>query len=221
MPVLYVIPGSPSSWRVWLTLRRMEIDHHIEKLSFNRGDTRSDTYRKLNWRGQVPLLTDGTLILSESFAIIEYLDETYGAAASHPVWPIDPKARARARRIAHATDGNLGARVYRPLADQLFLTEEHARDNDAVNRAIEVGRTELDWLESELADAFFAGPEPCAADFTVYGLIAFLAQIERHHPTAALKAARGPKVEAWRRRIEALPEFPATWPEHWPEPAQT
>lgn len=220
-PILYVIPGSPSSWRVWLTLLHMRVPHTVERLSFNAGDTRSDAFRALNWRGQVPVLRDGVLVLPESFAIIEHVEESYaGRDGCGRAWPMG-QLRARARRIAHAADGNLGARVYRPLADQLFLTDPDHRDMAVVARAVDVGRAELAWLERELDDGFFAGDEPCAADFTIYGLIAFLAQIERHHKVAALKAARGPKLEAWRRHVETLPSFAETWPSYWPDPAET
>ena len=222
LPTLYAIPGSPSTWRVWLTLGRLGAPFTVERLSFNVGDTRDPRFLALNPRGQVPVLIDGDLVLTESFAIIEHLAERHAnAAPARSPWPTEPLARAQARRVAHATDGNLGARVYRPLSDQLFLTSETDRDARVVARALEVGRQELAWLEAELATGHFGGAEPSAADFTVYGLLAFLAQIGRHHPKADLRSARGPRLEAWRRRIEALPYFEPTWPQHWPAIAQT
>ncbi len=225
LPTLYTIPGSPSSWRVWLTLERLGAPFAVERLSFNAGDTRDTRdpgFLALNPRGKVPVLVDGDLVLTESFAIVEHLAERHAERGpERSPWPTEPTTRAQARRVAHATDGNLGARVYRPLSDQLFLTAEPDRDERVVARALDVGRKELALLEHELAAGHFGSLEPSAADFTVYGLLAFLAQIGRHHPQADLKDARGPRLEAWRRRIEALPYFAATWPDHWPPATET
>jgi glutathione S-transferase len=216
-PTLFVIPGSPSSWRVWLSLLHIGIPHAVEKLSFNAGDTRAPEFLALNPRGQVPVLVDGDLTLTESFAIIEYLDERYGdIAAGRSLWPVEPRRRALARRVAFATDGNLGMRVYRPLSDQLFLTEESQRSDAIVDRALEAGRAEFAWLDKTLDAPFFGDDRPSAADYTVYGLTAFLDQIARHHPQADLRDARSERLEDWLRRIEALPGFDATWPSHWP-----
>jgi glutathione S-transferase len=214
---LYVIPGSPSSWRVWLALGHLGVEHRIERLSFNAGDTRTPEFLALNPRGQVPVLVDDSLVLTESFAILEYLEETRGdRTPGRSLWPMDPQARALARRIAHAVDGNLGARVYRPLADQLFLTPEAERSSAAVERALGVGRAELAWLEGELRAAFFGGAAPGAVDFTVYGLLAFIGHIGRLHPSADLTSAHGLALATWAARVEALPYFAATWPSHWP-----
>lgn len=219
---LYLIPGSPTSWRVWLSLGMLGIPHQVERLSFAAGDTRSPSFYALNARGQVPVLVDRNLVLTESFAIVEYLDEAYGAGQGRTsLWPTGIKQRARARSLAFATDGNLGARVYRPLADQLFLTSEADRDDAAVARAVEVGQEEVAWLESELNDKFYGGHAPSTADFTVYGLLAFIAHIGRHHRQADLTGHYRPKVAAWRRRVEALPFFAETWPAHWPPVVET
>ncbi|HEV2605577.1 MAG TPA: glutathione S-transferase family protein [Microvirga sp.] len=214
---LYVIPGSPSSWRVWLALGHLGVEHRVERLSFNAGDTRTPQFLALNPRGQVPVLVDGSLVLTESFAIIEHLEETRAdRGAGRSLWPIEPNARALARRIAHAADGNLGARVYRPLADQLFLSAEAHRSTAIVERALDTGRVELAWLEGELGHPFFGRFEPSVADFTVYGLLAFIGHIGRHFPAADLAPVRGPRLLEWSRRVEALPYFAETWPGNWP-----
>ena len=61
------------------------------------GEQGRESYRKLNPSGLVPTLVDGDLHLTQSMAIIEYLDET------HPEPPLlarGPAARARIRALA-------------------------------------------------------------------------------------------------------------------------
>ena len=55
-----------------------------------------------------------------------------------------------------------------------------------------------------------------AADFTLYPLLALPLRMEaRTKPDLAIAAAIGPRLNAWMRRIEALPYFMATYPPHW------
>ena len=69
---------------------------------------------------------------------------------------------------------------------------------------------------AQLQGPFFGGDAPSAADFTVYGLLTFLAHIGRQHPSADLASLRGPRLVAWGRQVEALEYFAETWPDHWP-----
>lgn len=71
------------------------VAHHLRK-----GENRSADYLALNPQGLVPaLVLDGGKVLTQSLAIIEYLDET------HPNPPLLPKTaadRARVRALAYA-----------------------------------------------------------------------------------------------------------------------
>lgn len=96
----YVLHGyfrSSAAFRVRIALALKGIDaqqiyHHLR-----HGEQRSPDYLALNPQGLVPALeADGT-VLTQSLAIIEYLDETVPGAA---LLPPDPTARARVRAIA-------------------------------------------------------------------------------------------------------------------------
>ncbi|XLM19736.1 glutathione S-transferase N-terminal domain-containing protein, partial [Chromobacterium piscinae] len=54
-------------------------------------------YRAQSLASRVPMLVDGDFALSESSAIIEYLEDAYPDTVR--VLPADPKARARARQL--------------------------------------------------------------------------------------------------------------------------
>ncbi|MFM9827357.1 MAG: maleylacetoacetate isomerase [Sphingomonas sp.] len=89
---------SAAAWRVRIALNIKgvvleHVPHHLRK-----GDHRSPTFLALNPQGYVPALEldDGT-VLTQSVAIIEWLDETMPAP---PLLPADPLTRAKARAFA-------------------------------------------------------------------------------------------------------------------------
>jgi glutathione S-transferase len=74
---LYWVSGSPFSWRIMLALELKKIPYSGRLLDFSKGETRRPEYLALNGRGKVPTLKDGAFVLSESIAILAYLDEKY------------------------------------------------------------------------------------------------------------------------------------------------
>ena len=62
-----------------------------------RGEQHEAAYRALNPQGLVPVLIDGDRVLTQSLAILEYLDEVF---PTPPLLPRAPELRARARAIA-------------------------------------------------------------------------------------------------------------------------
>jgi maleylpyruvate isomerase len=89
---------SGASWRVRiaLNLKGLSVAHSFHHL--RRGEQRAPTYLALNPQGLVPALEleDGT-VLTQSMAIIEWLDETYPTPA---LLPLDKVHRAKARSFA-------------------------------------------------------------------------------------------------------------------------
>ena len=83
--------------RVGLNLKGVAYEHRGYPL--RDGAQRSDAYLALNPQGFVPSLEldDGT-VLTQSLAILEWLDET---RPEPPLLPADPLGRARVRSLAH------------------------------------------------------------------------------------------------------------------------
>lgn len=91
---------SSASWRVRIALNLKgvhadSIAHHLRK-----GEQHAADFLRLNPQGLVPALTldDGTT-LTQSLAIIEWLDETHPRP---PLLPADPLRRAQVRAFAQA-----------------------------------------------------------------------------------------------------------------------
>lgn len=96
---LYNYYRSTPSFRVRIALNLKNLDYkNIEiHLLKNGGEQFSAEYQKLNPQQLVPTFKDGNKIISQSLAIIEYLDEVY---EEPKLLPSDPYTRAKARSFA-------------------------------------------------------------------------------------------------------------------------
>ena len=94
-----------------------------------RGEQHEAAYRALNPQGLVPVLMDGNRVLTQSLAILEYLDEAF---PTPPFLPPAPELRARARAIAGLVACDIhplnNLRVLR------FLEQELGQDPEARGR---------------------------------------------------------------------------------------
>jgi maleylpyruvate isomerase len=83
--------------RIALNLKGLSADHLPHHL--RKGEQRDPAYLAINPQGLVPTLDDGGAILTQSLAIIEWLDETH---PEPPLLPRDPLRRAKVRAFAMA-----------------------------------------------------------------------------------------------------------------------
>lgn len=75
--VLYHYWRSSCSWRVRWALALKEISYKHIAINLLAGDNQKEAYLKINKSGQVPALHIGNKFVSESLAIIEWLDEIH------------------------------------------------------------------------------------------------------------------------------------------------
>ncbi|MGY6554140.1 MAG: maleylacetoacetate isomerase [Wenzhouxiangella sp.] len=99
--ILYSYWRSSASYRVRMALALKGLAHEIRPVHLvrNGGEQHAADYRAINPQALVPTLVHGDLVLSQSLAIIEYLDETF---PDSPLLPRCPVQRARARMMAQA-----------------------------------------------------------------------------------------------------------------------
>jgi maleylpyruvate isomerase len=82
--------------RIALNLKGLGVDHLPHHL--RKGEQRAPDYLAINPQGLVPTLQDeGDTIITQSLAIIEWLDETH---PDPPLLPTDPLRRAHVRAFA-------------------------------------------------------------------------------------------------------------------------
>jgi maleylacetoacetate isomerase len=90
---------SSAAYRCRIALSLKDIDYEFVSVHLRRGggEQHLDYYRQLNPQGLVPVLEHGDFRLSQSLAIIEWLDETQPEPA---LLPKDANARATVRAFA-------------------------------------------------------------------------------------------------------------------------
>ncbi|MGC4094276.1 MAG: glutathione S-transferase family protein [Polyangiaceae bacterium] len=209
--LLYSGSGSPYAWRVELALGHKGADYTRELLSFSARDTHKPEFARLNPRKKVPVLVDGDFVLFESAAIVEYLEERLPDAPS--LFPGGVRERALIRRMVREVDGEF-QEAEDKLSTQLFFKKPHEREQATIESGRQGMLAELGYFESLLSGDYLCGALS-AADFALYPFVAMLARYELRVPTLGLTAALGPRLAAWKARIESLPYFERTYPPHW------
>ena len=96
--VLYDYWRSTSCYRVRIALNIKAIGYQARPIDLLAGEELSSTHLQRNPQGFVPVLEIDNCRLTQSLAIIEYLDATY---PTPPLLPPDIKATHRVRAIAH------------------------------------------------------------------------------------------------------------------------
>ena len=199
---------SAAAWRVRIALglkglTAMPVFHHLR-----RNEQCAPDYLAINPQGLVPALeTDDGAIITQSMAIIEWLDET---CPTPPLLPGDALARAHVRAFALAlvadTHPVQNLRVLNTLRG-LSLTE------DAVTRwAAEVNANGLAACETLAQDhgAFCFGDTPGLADIC---LVPQLGNARRF----GVDVQRFPRLLAKEAACNALPAFTEASPARQPD----
>ena len=118
----YAFSNAPVRARIVLYLKGIPFDR-IEVDLLQCKDSNGDSFFEINPQGMVPTLVDGDLILTQSVAIAEYLDEVFPTPR---LMPTNPKGRARVRSLALmiACDGQplVNLRVRRFLTRNLHFS---------------------------------------------------------------------------------------------------
>jgi glutathione S-transferase len=104
---LIVANKNYSSWslRPWLVLKHFNIPFD-EELVLLSGDGWQENIRRKSPTGKVPVLIDGDVVVPETIAIIEYLNDKYPAKG---IWPSNRVERALARAAAAEIHGGFTA----------------------------------------------------------------------------------------------------------------
>ena len=197
--------------RIALNFKGLAWESVPKNLVRGGGEHLKPDYLALNPQGLVPTLQDGKLLLAQSLAIIEYLDETQ---PEPPLLPGDAPGRAAVRAMALAIACDV--HPINNLSVQLYLRRDFGADDEAIARWIRHWITRgfiamETWIERHSGD-----------DRHCYGAAVTLADVclvpqvynARRFQTDLTPFPRLVEVAA---ALEALPAFAAAWPERQPD----
>ena len=162
---LYNYFRSSASYRVRIALALKGLAYDYVAIHLRRNEQLAEPYAALSAERLVPLLKDGEAVLTQSMAIIEYLDEIH---PEPPLLPGDALARARIRAIAQDVACEIhplnNLRVLRYLLHEMKVSDA---DKDRWYR--HWTETGLEAVERQLAGAaatgrFCHGDTPTLAD---------------------------------------------------------
>lgn len=161
--VLYGYWRSSAAYRVRIALNLKGLNYQTKHVSLIDGDQRSAEFLEINAQGLVPVLFDGNAHISQSLAILEYLEDMYTEV---PLLPADPCNRATVRQIAQ-----LIACDIHPLCNLRvlnYLKETLGADEDAklqwYRHWVREGLTALEKRVSKTHGKFCVGDMPTFAD---------------------------------------------------------
>ncbi len=196
---LYHLPLSPFCRKVRLVLAEKRIE--VELVEERPWDRRLE-YLRLNPSGQVPTLRIDNLVLGDSTAICEYLEERHPAP---PLLPRDAAGRAEARRLAawfddkfhqEVTANLLYEKVNKRLAKTGYPDSEKIK---AGSRNIKYHLDYITWLVEDRR--WLAGDEMTIADF------AAAAQLSCLDYVGDVDWNRSEGLRDWYAKIKSRPAF--------------
>ncbi len=125
--MLYNYYRSSASYRVRIALNYKNLPYECKTVNLIKdgGEQHAAEYLKLNPQGLVPTLTDGDLVLTQSIAILEYLEEVYPEPSLLPQGALErANVRAVVDLIACDTHPLNNLRVLQYLKNELDVNDE-------------------------------------------------------------------------------------------------
>src|SRR4051794_38649771 len=162
-PIFYEYWRSSAAYRVRIALNLKGIDYESRQIDLREGEQNSPEYRAINPFGLVPMLDIDGHQLTQSLAIITYLDTRY---PSRPLIPA--MAAERAHVTAMALSIACDIRPLNNLRVLKYLKSEFGRSQEEVDNWyrhwISTGLPALEVQARALSGAFLFGDNPTGAD---------------------------------------------------------
>ena len=196
---LFHSPLSPFCRKVRLSLAEKKLEVELVE---ERYWERNSEFMRRNPAGKVPVLRLGSLILSESSAICEYLEEEYPEPS---LIPSDPLARHEVRRMVGWFDDKfhnevtaklLYERVYKKLSGSGHPDSENVKSG---SQAIKYHIDYMGWLLDHRR--WVAGDTMTLADFAAAAHFSTLDYIRD------VDWSRNEAVKDWYAKIKSRPAF--------------
>nr|KJB49339.1 hypothetical protein B456_008G114200 [Gossypium raimondii] len=158
---LYSYWQSSCSWRVRFALNLKGISYEYKAVNLSKGEQFTPEFEKLNPLHFVPVLVDGDVVVSDSYAILLYLEEKYPQRA---LLPADPQLKALNLQVASIVTSSI-----QPLhmLSTLKYLEQNVGPQESLLFAqtnVEKGFNALEKLLKDINGKYATGDEVYMAD---------------------------------------------------------
>jgi len=200
---VYDFVGAPNPKKLRVYLAEKGLDIPCEQVSIITGENRQPEFLKKNPLGGLPVLElDDGGILTESLAIIEYLEELNPKPS---LLGTTPRERARVRELERIADlGVLGAVGAYFQNTHPFMAGRFKQSPDAAENAKTRLSNNLKVLDAAIGRSpFVAGDNPSIADCTLFAALEF-AEFAQAPVDASVK-----NVHRWYEEFKKRPSASA------------
>jgi glutathione S-transferase len=188
---LYGSFTSSSTYKAMLFLALARLPFSFKTVNLRDGAQKSPAYRDVNRYGQVPALRHGGLTIVQSNVILDYLARTTGCFEGET----EPE-RWRAREWL-----SWEADAITNIARVRHFSRFRAVEPAVMAHFRLLAEAALSFLNETLAERHWLAGDRCTiADIGCWGRMVFMAE-------GGIDIARWPQVEAWARRLTAMPGF--------------
>lgn len=212
---LYSYYRSSCSYRVRIALNYKNLDYKIEPISLiqDGGLQNKDEYISVNPKSEVPTLLHDNFKISQSVAIIEYLDELYPQIK---VYPEDPKQKALVRQACEIINSGIqplqNLRILKKLKSDFQIKDDQTFR--WIQDAISHGLTSYEKLIEPKAGKFSFKDLLTAADFflipQVYNAVRYNVNMDKL-----------PKIQSVNEHCLELDSFKDAHPDNQPDTPET
>lgn len=175
-------------------LKLLGVDYETITIDFAKGEHKSPNFLALNPLGQLPVLVDGDIVLSDSTAILVYLALTYDKSGT---WLPNSSAQMAqiqswlALSVKEVFEGPCVARLIKLFKAPYNYEQAIEKTTNLLTQLLEPHLSDNTWL---------VGDKTTIADIANYGYIAALSE-------GGFDLSQYPHTQAWIKRLESVSGF--------------
>ncbi|XP_035688450.1 glutathione S-transferase A-like [Branchiostoma floridae] len=196
---LYWASGSVPSMSVLIALEEKGIPYNSKEVSF--ADLKSEEILKLNPRGQVPILSHGELLITESLAICLYVEKAFESTSLIPNDVIQ-QAAVLQHMLQAQTIGVESTSI-------CCVREEEGSENVGAADNQKLAKEIDNWEAYLTQGSYITGGDFTMADVVFFPVLAYLVW------EGTNLDGKYPKLATYYNMVRERPSVKTSWPAYW------